>query len=434
MINLGHLDKLAPGHKGYFLTKDKDDYINLGSGEAIKVFANYSIWSMHEPIDYDLKVNQELVFEDQTNFDSLAPQMNIKRKKLIGELQHKLTKRDNQFIPSQKVEQPAKGTPNTRILVDRGEWTYRDNERGEAELVAKDTIVNVDNKTFDKKFKDKRYSDLVNGVAKKQTEAPIDLDNLHKTKAVSSKESTYNQRLEDRYERERRAEETLADKNAKGMDWSQDMSDAELTNFMKKTGIDYEIKRREHFMHNRHTMEFTTSLGFKLNDSTQANSTGAQGGMNNEFAFALEYFLSSKFMQIERFTVEADIRKGKNEAFMGSTNATLSEFSYGLNAYWYPFKRPTALETNIFFLGLGARRGSVSADNTVQSLNYTALVLPVISAGVRYHFENQFGLRLITSMETFNLSTSETLESSSSLPTSTSYSNLKISGGVSYYF
>ena len=117
---------------------------------------------------------------------------------------------------------------------------------------------------------------------------------------------------------------------------------------------------------------------------------------------------------------------------MTTANASLNEFTYGLNTYWYPFNLPGTIFKNLFFVGLGIRQGTVAAETTLDSSSYSALVLPVISTGIRYHFDNQIGLRLLANMETFNLS--QTSQTSGQFPASTSYTNMKVVGGFSYYF
>jgi hypothetical protein len=435
ILGKGHLDGLAPTHKGYLVMEDDGKFINLGRGEAVKVFAGYSVWSMEKPIDYRLEKNQIIYLRNQTEFYSHMPVLDVKRRKVIGEridLDNLLSKDDDLYLENQEIDGKPEASPARRIVKDQADWNYRENEANEAEYVSHTTETNISNEEFKEKFETKRYADLVDGQNEEMTEDPVNLDKIHSPKITGSRQSTYSDINESRYQRDVRAQEALKEKRRKGLAWSDEMSDAELASFIKKNGIDYELKRRDYFMNKRHNMEFTLSLGFKLNNSTEISSPQAKNTINNDIALGLEYFLGAHSYYLDHFSVEGDLRRGSNQVYMTTANASLNEFTYGLNTYWYPFNLPGTIFKNLFFVGLGIRQGTVAAETTLDSSSYSALVLPVISTGIRYHFDNQIGLRLLANMETFNLS--QTSQTSGQFPASTSYTNMKVVGGFSYYF
>ncbi|MFZ4713556.1 MAG: hypothetical protein ACOYL6_07590 [Bacteriovoracaceae bacterium] len=436
MLGKGHLDGLKPTHKGYLVIEDDGEYINLGRGEAVKVFAGYSVWSMENPISYPLKKDQIIYLRNQTEFYGHMPKLKVSRKRVIGDRispDTQLTKHEEQFVVNQEIEGRPAAFPEKRVLIDQEEWRYREDENGRVENIPHASKKNVKDEAFKDKFQSKRYADLVDGENEQMREDPVDMDHLHKAKKTGSEASTYTEMNESKYQRDLRAQESLKEKKRKGLGWSDEMSDEELQSFIARNGIDFEMRRRLHLMNKRYSMEATFSFGFKLNNSTQTNYAGGNSGMNSDFGLGLEYFLGSRYQLLDHFSLEADVRKGSNEVFFVNSNASLSEFTYGMSAYWYPFMMPGTVGHNLFFVGAGARRGTVQANDSIVTADYSTVVLPVFSAGVRYHFDNQFGLRLLTSMETFNLSL-VSQSTGGQLPVNTSYSNLKVVGGLSYYF
>ncbi len=213
-----------------------------------------------------------------------------------------------------------------------------------------------------------------------------------------------------------------------------EMSNEELQRFVKNNGIAFEVKRREYLMNKRFNMEFTFSFGFKINNTTQSDSIGGNKGMNRDSTFGLEYFLGSKYEKLDNFSIEIDLRKGINETYLNSKNASLSEFTYGLSSFWYPFNLPATIEKNVFFVGLGLRRGSVNAETTLENANYSIAVFPILHSGIRYNFKNQWGIRILGSLESNQLTIVDPNAQSSEFPRELIFSNFKIVGGLSYYF
>lgn len=443
VVNKGLLDGLRAQNKGHFILIDKDQkQLDLGQAEAVKVFNGYSIWQLKKIPEKEILENQQLILREMGAFFNHQPELPVSRRKVIGarkNSENTLTKNSERFEKGLTLEELDQNDPVEKILVEQSEWAHRESYDGEKQAVPqeiKPNLSEVTDEDFKDAYKAKRFDDLVKGEVTEQNVNPIKPEQLERTsKYIGTDESTYKALADDRYQRKVRAQAEITKQEKKGASWSDDMSDRELINFVKKNGIAHEEERRLYLMHKQYTMEATLSFGYKINDSSTTADTTTTNQMTRDFSMALEYFLGSRYQTFDHFSVEGDFRKGESIAAAGTQNARVSSTTLGATALWYPFTFPTELAKNLFFVGVGFKKGNAELATSRSSQAYSVTIFPVLTAGIRYHFEKGFGLRLMTSMESLSLTPSDpTLQTVDTLPSTVSFYDMKIIGGISYYF
>lgn len=429
-INRGHLDNLKPGSRATLMLESNGQWINLGIGEAIKVYNGYSYWSMREPITVQIQANQPILLRESLEFWGGLKTPEISRKTIIGKrkkTEDYLTRHEDEYLVQSEVAPQKEERADKKTLLEYKNQIKRENEQNEIELVPGKTQKNVSNEKFTEKFKEKREQDFYE--AELSDLEKLDLEEIHAPKNYSGSESEKNKIIAK--EQKEKIKLIVENKTKQRADWSDDLSDEELVNFIRRNGVDFEEKRRISLMSKKYTMELTASLGFKLNDSNDPNQGQAATTTKRDFGMGLEYYLSTHFDKLRKFSLEADYKSGNDSARVGSTNNAINSTTFGLNAFFYPFHYPALVNRNLFFIGTGYRRGSANLENSLGTSAYAVTVMPIMHVGFRYHFENQFGMRVIGSFETFNLS-NQSLNSENT--NTATYQALKLGVGISYYF
>lgn len=109
-------------------------------------------------------------------------------------------------------------------------------------------------------------------------------------------------------------------------------------------------------------------------------------------------------------------------------------FAGGIN--YYPFRSPNILEANIVYVGLFLRSGVsvLSIKDTAEQGTYSILTFPGVRLGMKYNFSNSYGIRVFGSLENINASRIEKSDSDGLLPDVASYTDGKLSIGLSKLF
>lgn len=453
VVNKGLLDGVRAQSKAHFILlnenqdeKDEKDKIpkqlDLGQAEAVKVFNGYSIWQLKQHPQVEIQENQKLILREFGTFYTRQPDLKVRRQRVMGDrrnVENSLSKKSDRFEKGLSLEEWDEADPVDKVLLEQHEWAERESYDGEKQAVPheiKPNLSEVTDEDFKDAYKGKRFGDLVKGEVKENNTNPIDRDQLYRNnKFIGTGETTYKALADDRYQRKLRADAAITQQEKKGPSWSDDMSDRELINFVKKNGVAHEEERRLYLMNKQYTMEATVSLGYKINDSTTTADTTTSSQLTRDLAVGLEYFLGTRYKKLDHFSIEGEFRRGQAIAAAGTYNATVTSTTFGANAFWYPFTYPTELEKNLVFLGLGFKKGNASLATSRSSQDYSVTVFPVFEAGIRYHFANNIGLRLMSSLESFNLTpVDSTVATVDTLPNTVSFYDMKIIGGVSYYF
>lgn len=223
----------------------------------------------------------------------------------------------------------------------------------------------------------------------------------------------------------------------KGESWSQDFSDEELRRVMNEVSVLQEKDRRKFVMAepNRYSTYF--SYGMSFNDAQTERDPGFR--RDNRYSIEAEFEGTPvvKHETLERFTLHANVRTNQTayEA-ANAVNASIDEISVSGGFNWYPVYAPYAIEAPALFIGTFIRTGtaSVKAPSRNEKANYTVLVLPGFRGGMKYNFKNNFGLRIMLSMETLTLDRYEQSKFGSVLSDEVSIVEGKMNFALAYSF
>lgn len=437
-VNKGVHDGIIPGMKSIIVIADIEKQLHkIGKAEAVKSFPGQSIWYFHDESGEGLVKGQTVFLKNESYFYASGVEVKVKRERVIGprrSVEEILAKKGKDQKPERlkfKDQNYSK-----KIMVEHSDWTKRENFDGEHQMNEEVVSKNITNDQFQTAFKDKRYDDLIEGDIAKANDKSIQIDDLHKPQKIVSDESTYREIINRRKERKKIAGEVISEKAQRGEDWSDDMSDEELFSFVKDLGIEHERGRRDHFIARQHPFEITASLGLKLNNTVTGSDTTYANQTKRDYVLGLEYYLSGFGKDYDHFSVEAEIKSGTNVVTVTETksNASISDKTYALNAYWYPFYFPQTLKETLIFVGTGIRRGAANVSVPGADSIYSVTGFPSMIGGIRYHFYDHLGIRAMGILEKLSMSYSS---SSSSTVTSASvinYWDFRILGGISYYF
>ncbi|HXH30204.1 MAG TPA: hypothetical protein VNJ01_05275 [Bacteriovoracaceae bacterium] len=222
----------------------------------------------------------------------------------------------------------------------------------------------------------------------------------------------------------------------KGDSWSEDFSDEELRSVLREVSILQERDRRKFIVANPNPYAFHFDYGMALNDEQTDSDVGHRRGTRFAVELELEATPFVNHPTLERITLHGSFRANRNAFAAGSFNADLNELSLGVGVNWYPIYAPHVVEAPSIFIGTYMRSGwaSVAAPTFGEEGNYTVLSIPGIRTGMRYNFQNDFGLRILASFEVLTLDQYESTKIVGILPQQKRLTEGKISFGLVYSF
>jgi len=178
---------------------------------------------------------------------------------------------------------------------------------------------------------------------------------------------------------------------------------------------------------------FTYHYNFEENEET----TDTVNSSSNKFDFGLHgrIYLAQWKEWLKRFVWDINYRYAFDTADLGSQTGILKESTLGTSLEYYFFNKPTEVEKNLFFVGLGLRYGfsTIETSGGASTGDYKSLSLPYLTTGWGYTLKDHWGLRLEFVYASPDLSLDST-NSTIDLPAEVSYSELKLGGGLSYFF
>jgi hypothetical protein len=222
----------------------------------------------------------------------------------------------------------------------------------------------------------------------------------------------------------------------KGESWSEDYSDEELRQVLNQVSVLQEKDRRNWVMVKPTRYMVAVDYGSYLTNSQSDKDPRYARDNRYSMESDFEFIPILKHPTLERVTLNANARLN-HTAFKANTfNADLDEYSLSLGANWYPVQAPYTVETPIFLIGAYFRAGyaRAHAPTVAEKANYTLLSFPGIRTGFKYLMRNNFGIRLLLSLETLKLERYEVSKFNSILPESTNLVESKVSFGLIYAF
>ena len=222
----------------------------------------------------------------------------------------------------------------------------------------------------------------------------------------------------------------------KGESWSEDFSDEELRTVLREVSVLQERDRRKFIVANPNQYVVYLDYALALTDAQTDQDPGHRRGVRYAVDLDLEATPFLNHPTLERFTVNGTFRVNRTALEAENSNVDLDEYSLSAGVNWYPIYATHVVEAPSVFLGASVRSGwaSASAPTTGDTGKYTVSGVPGVRAGMRYNFQNNFGLRILASMEILTLDQYETNKVNTILPNEQKLAEGMMSFGVLYSF
>lgn len=462
VLNLGKADKLIVGEHAVLVqqVRDLDEkdlrVIPIARAKNLKINSDQSVWVLYKIYDAKAltKGQKFMVFTESTSTkgrrdiettktslvspkDETAPfaKMNLNMD------EDRLAKKRQEYVEIGKMHGPEVRMDKDAELLDLEEWEKNKDAQ------YRTSIYKSPSKTdFERNFRLATFEKLVTGYLKKVNDPNFNYDVFYENQMRENYANEFRKKpsVPNEYEDYRLLENVQAENDAKlyrsllekGDRWSEDFSDEELGKTLNRVSILQERDRRNIVVSipKRYALGF--EYGVPLTDAQTEKDTAYRRDSRYSMELGLEVVPIIKHPTLERFTLDASFRVNKTAISNNNLNADVNETSVALGANWYPLYNSYTVEAPLVFLGAFIRSGyaNVTSPSANEKANYTVLSIPGFRAGFRYLMRNQFGIKVVATMESIRLSQYEDSKFDSNLPENSTLVEGKVGVGLTYSF
>jgi hypothetical protein len=430
--------------------------VPVARARNIKISPDSSVWILYKVYDSELLVKGDkfiLLAESHLLRGRRDPEVgkttvvtqdtleNQQTKYILEDDKDRLAKRTEDYDTLAITRDGVVNADTDADQIDVEKWGRQKNVRHRVAL-----FKGPNQKEFKKRLRLSTFEKLVTAYLKRVNDPDFNYDAFYEASRRTDFANEFKVRsdIENEYQKYLSAESRRTSADAKlfravllkGESWSEDYSDEELRRVLNEVSVLQETERRDFVgaRPNRYNLAF--DYGMILTDAQTDRDPGYRRDGNRSFEVDFEAIPFVKHKQLERFSINSSFRLARSAFEADSFNADVDEYSVTLGANWYPVHAPYAIEAPVFLLGAYIRSGyaRVVAPTPDEKANYTVLSMPGLRAGMKYLLRNNFGLRLIFSMETLKLEQYESSKLDSILPSSTNLVEGKFGIGITYGF
>ena len=491
-IDKGSFERVEQKDIARFMVEGVGDnpmILNVGEGEAVKVYSNYSIWHLPKAQNiHKLRKAKKIFVAFYSETIKGRRKFKVLQKKIVASREEVLKKGVDRAIEDslkpipdsliKKGEEYGSGDqlvetkiPNKHdaLTVDFDIWSEEDDHKIDPELgkevgkkVQENPSVIADAKKIKKREMKKIFNSTVDGNLAKVNNAkggPRGFysqqrkdEHLREFKNRQLVRNVYDNYLKERRKKrlqKKRALERLAidyerRKKTKGELWSADMDDEQLRRFYVESGVAREHERQQLLASTSINNEIFIRYQRSFLDHTSELSDFGRG-IGTAFEMGHEYHLVRTSQKLSPFTLGFFVGLGKGHYHLGNgVNGETSEKTIGASFNWYFYNLPYMFRKYIFHVGTGMRVGSadISSLQLAEDYSYEMQVLPAAYLGVKYHYQMPkeegsdfgIGMNFLFSIERIRLSTNNPLNSTDDIDGLINLTDIKLSAGLSIFF
>ncbi|MBT4792049.1 MAG: hypothetical protein HON90_10795, partial [Halobacteriovoraceae bacterium] len=327
-------------------------------------------------------------------------------------------------------------------LLDIDKW---ESHLGDDKLYANGLYSSPHGKEFSKRKRVQTFNKMVISFLQKYNNPQFDRKEFYKEQergglgylGKSGLQPNYKKSKENSRELHTQEEAKLYDKIVnEGGTWSAKYNDRQLAQMLNKYSLVREKERRNNLL--AHDFDYQAFVGFGLNLINNENINDAETTQQSRYdiELGLEYYFFRNYDRLKYFTMEFSGRKANDAYFGGELNVRSTEYSLATHLNWYPFRQPHAINVNIVYIGILFRYGIASLSNvsTGEVGNYQIFTFPGLRAGLKYNFNNSFGLRVTGGFENIISERVVRDDDLGTLPNRTNYLEAKIGVSLSKFF
>lgn len=446
----------------------RPSYDFVGSGKLVKVFQNYSYWYFPVIKSESLKVGDVYQMHVRKNVYHGRDDVPIKYKVTSASSNRAVNDRKNGFRGDfPKSLEAENDLLEVESIVsdseDVDDSTINIQKKRNIQEVTPLIINGRSKKTYSVDTYIKDNTDKINYGLKEQIAKD---QNLNQIKKINSNEFGYNQLYQDlgykteedftymsnnefdEYVKSKEYQEDIPESVKKmiqkeGQMWSAQMDDKELSNFIKRTGVNRERLRRSNAYLSEAAHEFTLYIGANLSSNTTSTDQNYQSPGNTS-GVLYEYHLQKVDQSYRAWSFDGLLERSIVNYDVGGSNARLTYSSVGGHLNYYFYNYPTSKKVFAFFIGAGLKYGVGELDsiNISKTYKFDLLSLPSAHIGVKYRIPANYdyqrdlniGFGFLGKVTTESLKISSVDDISDSINANQNLSNLRFEFGVSFYF
>lgn len=435
ILNIGTLEGVESNEFG-ILTQGSS---KVARGRAVKVFKNYSVWLLTHFYN-----NKLLISGGKYDLLGFSEQNYLEPQKKINDSLSVSSEGVNQFELA-KIEGDHQEERFFDNVFDDGERRYLKktasgkwikSKTGKAYIRESDSGDSID--LIRRKEAIDKYENRVSNFLEKNAQQ-VDYDEFYKEQQKDKLTGVFQAKSSKSRNRYSEMLDKLKDKDIErvvvleklekevGLDWSDELSDEDLSDFLKAKGIVSEQIRQVSAISSDTSTQITLAVGTSFHDNRGVSSSNSSS-MNYDLSLAGEFFCSRWSPSMSFLALEASYRHAYDKTVQDGVDGNILENSWMLGFNFYPFAKPTALRTNIVLVGVGHRQGSATLNYQGESVPLDYKSTPTLYGGLRFNAYSGFGFRILALYEPTTM-----------IPTTIStgnikYSNYKMNIGLSYIF
>lgn len=473
IIQAGELDGIEVDDVGIFIDRTNPEFTNssfVAKGISVKVYPSYSVWYLKEIKNFaKLQPGAKINIMQMADTTRGKQAKNFRRLKVVPRFKGKNRVSDalqsyyygvpKELIHAGKsykegIELFAKDLKSAEQVDLLDLAALKSENKKFATEVGEDIeslhIVDLkkgpEEKNVEKALREELFVSAVKGhLDKVNAEEKVSLKEFHDKqlkepgtigKQVKSKSepSGYDQIIAKHrreYLRKKDIDEWI---ERRGPNWSEEMTDEELTQFIHDHGIDEEKQRQVEAGQKQVYHELNFSIGINITDDSN-HFDDTQEDHPYSFNLGFEYHLSKRYPKLKNFTVEVSGRLNRDNIDLVNLNGRYYEKSLKGSVYWYPFRDPSELHHALFFFGSGWRYGTanIRTSSVGNAFRYRVVGWPTICTGVKYRLFEKVGYRFLIGAEYLRVRTENPILSNTH-PSLVSFLDQKIELGLIYGF
>lgn len=462
VFNLGSFDGIKQGDYGIIIKQIRSlesrdlRLVPVARARNIKINTDSSVWILYRVFDHELLINGDK-FQVLTESHLLRGRRDVvvgrsslvvdklKAKEQVGDALKddvdRLSKRKEDYETFSIAHEQQKKSDTDAELVDLEAWEKNRHSN------YRTSIYKGPNKTeWTRQLRLATFEKLVVAYLEQVNNPNFNYDSFYQKQMKSSFSNEFlaksNHETEYGDFLKRESFKSIADAKLyrtmleKGESWSEDFSDEQLKSILGQVSILQERDRRIVVMAKPTRYAMSLEYGTFMTDAQTDKDSQYRRDKRYSTEVDFEATPLLKHPTLESITLNGTFRLNQTAFAANSVNADLDEKSFSLGANWYPYYAPYSIEVPVLFVGAYMRSGMARAKfpSTNETANYTVYSLPGLRAGFKFLMRNNFGLRLLVSLETLKLERYESSKVISSLPSTTNVAEAKIGFGLVYAF
>jgi len=460
ILNKGSSGYLVENSLGVLLVvvkeKNKTLYKPVAKVKSVKVFGESSIWVAYKTfISKELIKGNKLILLDEHRLLEGREGLTFKRTKIISKKENlandlkenllegtdNLSLKEKDYRVERILHSKEKHYDKDIELVDLDIW---EDKKGTKRKQSRSIYKSKYSEEFSQKHRIQTFEKMVVAFIRKYNDPKFTIARKYFNERsennliseIDSK-SVYKDFVDNEEKRLAKEDQIYNDLNLKGEAWSDDYSDEELSELVYNVGVIKERERRIVVSAYHFKYQVYGHFGLNLINNENLDDRANTAQSKYDLELALEYYAFKDFDTLRKISFEFSARRSVDAYSIGNGfNATSTEFSFAGGLNYYPFQSPNTLQSNIVYAGVYLRSGvSVLQINDTNEIgSYSVLTFPGIRLGFKYNFTNAYGIRVFSSFENISASRIEKSDSAGFLPDVASYTEGKLSIGLSRLF